>query len=146
MAVTVEDAARLTEDARLMSAYQFVMRELVLIGHANITPSDLAKRCAKAALHGANQAIVISADRCDQVDETYGQCEREYGHPGFILDDRYIPPVESVETFAADGTRTGETESVDGYYEEYENAEHGGHYTTNYDDRRRPNGSHPWDL
>lgn len=77
----------------------------------------IGPRVAAEVIEAYRAAEIVLPDECPHVDPKFGQCVREYGHEPFTED----------ETF-------GRVEKYDG------------HYTTQHNDPRRPDGSHPWDY
>jgi hypothetical protein len=131
MPITWDESHRRSDENRVEAVSSVLRRK----GYP-VKPGDVEEIIA--AYQGAE---VVLPDDCDHVDPTFGQCVRTYGHEPFIYEEtlaKFPPRGVPAEEIEPDPNRS------DGI--RWKVREHGGHYTTEYEDKRRPDGSHPWDF
>lgn len=133
MALSVRQAADKTRADQVRAAHRVLAVEL----HTGL--NDLEVLAGKI-LDAAFAIPVTHADQCDDVHSDYGQCERTYGHDAWVLRTKHI---QFTEIYNEGGEII---DRIQPHQETYQDRRHKGHWTYDYEDPRRPDGSHPWDF
>lgn len=145
--ISADAARQLTRIAR----HGVVKRVLDRYSPARMMPQRAVNKIVDDILDMIEMVPVIQPDRCEDRFDHWGQCERTYGHPPFIISQRLRPGDEYGNTWWRNDegeeilTPSGRTGWMP-IWDDFEDHEHGGHYSLDYNDPRRPSGTHPWDY